>query len=89
MVIERFRGGDLGAVELRFKEKGRMMPEGVAYHGSWLEPDGRRCFQVMEAAGADLLDQWIRNWADLVDFEVFSVVTSAEFWMSREQTSHS
>lgn len=80
MVIERFKGGDPKLVGERFRRLGRMMPEGVVYQASWLEPGGERCFQIMEAPSADLLDHWIEKWKDLVDFEVVPVVTSAEFW---------
>jgi hypothetical protein len=40
--------------------------------------DLRRCFQVMECAERRLLDGWIANWTDLVEFEVVPVVTSAD-----------
>jgi len=83
MVIENFRGGDPGSVGERFREKGRMMPEGVEYQASWLEPDGKRCFQIMEAPTRELLNVWIERWSDLVDFEVVAVVTSTEFWSKR------
>jgi len=32
----------------------------------------------METDDGNLLDQWIANWSDLVDFEVFPVMTSQE-----------
>ena len=32
----------------------------------------------METDDRNLLDEWIANWSDLVDFEVFPVVTSQE-----------
>jgi len=32
----------------------------------------------METADRNLLDQWIANWNDIVDFEVFPVMTSQE-----------
>src|SRR5579864_6594856 len=80
MVIERFKNGDPGPVGERFSRLGRMLPEGVAYVNSWLEPNGSRCFQVMEAPDRRALDAWINKWSDLVDFEVIPVVTSADFW---------
>jgi Protein of unknown function (DUF3303) len=76
MVIETYK--DAPAVYQRFRERGRMMPDGVVYIGSWVEESGRRCYQIMEADAPDLLDQWMTNWRDLVDFEVVPVVTSAE-----------
>jgi hypothetical protein len=60
-----------------------MMPDGVTYEASWLEPDGHRCFQVMQAPDRAALDPWIAQWSDLVDFEVLPVVTSREFWETR------
>jgi hypothetical protein len=80
MVIERFKPGALEAVRTRFREKGRMLPDRVAYHGSWLEPSGARCFQLMEAPDADHLQGWIDRWSDLVELEINPVLTSAEFW---------
>jgi hypothetical protein len=34
IVIERYKNRDAKAVYSRFKEKGRMMPEGLTYMGS-------------------------------------------------------
>jgi Protein of unknown function (DUF3303) len=34
----------------------------------------------MEADHAELLEDWVRRWNDLVDFEIVPIVTSAEFW---------
>jgi hypothetical protein len=84
MVIENF-DGNIQAVAERFQEKGRMLPDGVTYHASWVESNGARCFQVMEAPTRELLDAWIDRWRDLVDFEVIPVLTSADFWESRNK----
>jgi hypothetical protein len=80
MVIEHFRNGDPKPIGDRFRLKGRMMPEGVAYHASWIDPVAVRCFQVMEADSIDKLQQWASNWADLADFEIVPVLTSQEYW---------
>ena len=80
MVIEHFKGGNSKLVGERFRESGRMMPEGVAYHASWIEPAGGRCFQVMEAPDAELLNVWVNHWSDLMDFEIIPVLTSKDFW---------
>jgi uncharacterized protein DUF3303 len=80
MVIERFKGGDPKPIGERFKQQGRMLPDGVVYHSSWVDAAGGSCFQIMEAPSAELLDGWIARWNDLVDFEVISVQTSADFW---------
>jgi len=57
-----------------------MMPDGLVYHASWVDPVAMRCFQVMEAASAESLDRWMKCCDDLVDFEVVPVLTSAGFW---------
>jgi hypothetical protein len=76
MVLERFR--DPAAVYARFRERGRMLPPGVTYVTSWVTADRARCFQVMECAERRQLDEWIARWADLAEFEVVPVMTSAE-----------
>ena len=80
MVIERFKNGDPKPVGERFQCSGRMMPEGVVYHASWVDPASARCFQVMEAGDVELLHAWTARWADLIDFEIVPVLTSREFW---------
>ena len=78
MVIEHYHDGDPTPVYRRFREQGRLMPEGVEYVASWVDAPMARCFQVMEAADRDGIDAWISHWTDLVDFEVIPVITSAE-----------
>ena len=78
MVVETFRGGDPVPVYRRFRDQGRLMPEGIEYRGSWVTDDLRRCFQVMECEDRRLLDEWMANWSDITAFEVIPVVTSAE-----------
>jgi hypothetical protein len=80
MVIEHFKPGSIALIGERFQRSGRMLPEGVTYHASWVESGGARCFQVMEAANPDLLRSWVSLWDDLIDFEIVPVQTSAEFW---------
>ena len=78
MVIEHFRAGQAVEVYRRFRERGRMAPEGVEYIDSWVDLEFQRCFQIMEAASEDHLRAWTANWEDLVDFEIVPVRTSAE-----------
>ena len=78
MVIEHFRAGRAPEVYRRFRERGRMAPEGLRYVASWVDMDYKRCFQVMETDDEALLAQWTSNWDDLVDFEIVPVRTSAE-----------
>jgi Protein of unknown function (DUF3303) len=78
MVIERFVGGDPAPVYRRFREQGRLAPAGLEYRGSWVTSDLTRCYQVMECDDRGLLESWLTQWSDLVDFEVVEVVTSSE-----------
>jgi Protein of unknown function (DUF3303) len=78
LVIETFRDGNPVPVYQRFRDRGRLMPEGIEYRGSWVTEDLRRCYQIMECDDRALLDTWIGNWSDIVEFEVIPVVTSAE-----------
>jgi hypothetical protein len=78
MVIENFRDGDAAPVYARFRERGRLAPDGLRYVASWVTANLRRCYQVMECDDRRLLDEWIAVWDDLVEFEVVPVVTSAD-----------
>lgn len=78
MVIERFKNHDAAPVYRRFREQGRMMPEGLQYVESWTEDDFGRCFQLMKCDDPRLFEQWVSRWEDLVDFEIVPVVTSEE-----------
>ena len=78
MVIEHFHDGAGPEVYKRFRENGRMMPDGLNYVSSWVEPDFSRCFQVMEWDDPGVFAEWTAKWDDLMDFEAIPVVTSAE-----------
>lgn len=78
MVIERFKNQDALPVYRRFREKGRLAPAGLTYVSSWVDEYFHCCYQVMETDDRTLLDEWIANWSDLVDFEVIPVMTSKE-----------
>jgi hypothetical protein len=78
MVVENYRNGDPAPVYERFRIHGRMLPGGLDYVDSWVTSDGTRCFQLMRTDQPALFAEWIARWADLVDFEVVSVVTSAQ-----------
>jgi hypothetical protein len=78
MVIEHYKDNDPKPVYSRFSQRGRMMPDGLNYVNSWVEIGKGRCFQVMETEDPSLVQEWMNNWNDLVDFEVIPVLTSAE-----------
>lgn len=78
MIIERFRNGDPRPVYQRFRERGRLAPQGLTYVASWVGASLSTCYQVRETEDPALLDEWIAQWSDLVDFEVYPVIGSAE-----------
>ena len=78
MIVERFHDGDAKPVYARFRERGRLAPQGLTYVSSWVDDELRICFQLMETSDRALIDEWIANWRDLVSFEVYPVIESAE-----------
>jgi hypothetical protein len=78
MIIERFKNGDPVPVYRRFRDQGRLLPDGLTYVASWVTRDMTMCYQLMECEERGLLEQWIARGSDLVDFEVVPVITSAE-----------
>jgi len=76
MVIEEFH--DPAAVYRRLADRGRQLPDGLKYCGSWVKQDLAGCYQVMECDDRGTLDRWIGSWADLVSFEVVPVISSNE-----------
>jgi Protein of unknown function (DUF3303) len=86
MVIEQFRNNDPNPVRERFLKQGRMLPEGLVYHASWIDPQRARCYQLMEAPDLDKVRLWTQEWDDIVDFEIVPVETSQEFWARMEES---
>lgn len=78
MVVEHFRNQDPVPVYRRFRERGRLTPEGVNYVSSWVDERLQRCFQLMEATDRALLDEWVANWNDVAEFEIYPVISSSE-----------
>jgi hypothetical protein len=78
MVVERFRNQDAKSVYRHFREKGRMMPEGLTFVGSWVTADVARCFQLMECDDVTLLQRWVAEWSSLIEFEIVPVVAGKE-----------
>jgi len=78
MVVEHFKNADAVSIYRWFREQGRMAPAGLSYVSSWVTDKLDRCYQLMQTEDPALLDQWMANWNDLVDFEVHPVVTSQE-----------
>lgn len=78
MVIETFKEEKIPEIYGRLEEQGRLMPKGLEYIDSWIDVGLNRCFQLMKCDNADLLQEWIANWRDLMAFEVVPVVPSKE-----------
>jgi hypothetical protein len=78
MVIERFKNGNAEPVYHRFRERGRMTPDGLEFVSSWVSADLSRCYQLMECSDPRLFEAWVKQWSDLVDFEIVPVIFSAE-----------
>ncbi|HKQ76631.1 MAG TPA: DUF3303 family protein [Blastocatellia bacterium] len=78
MVVEHFKNQDPVPVYRRFRDRGRLAPEGLQYVSSWVDEKLERCFQLMETDDRKLLDEWIANWNDIVDFEIYPVISSME-----------
>lgn len=78
MVVEYFKNQDAVPVYRRFRDHGRLAPGGLTYVSSWVDDKMHRCFQLMKTDDRKLLDEWISNWSDIVDFQVFPVMSSKE-----------
>jgi hypothetical protein len=74
MVVETFRNQDGKAIYRRLRDRGRQMPDGLSFVGSWVQADMGRCFQLMECDDVTLLQRWIVQWSDLMQFEIVPVV---------------
>lgn len=78
MLVERFAQGARPVYE-RAEITGRLLPPGLHYVESWVAESLDKCFQLMETDDPRLLDDWMKQWSDLVVFEdVVAVTTSAE-----------
>ena len=78
MVVEHFKNNDAVPIYRRFHARGRLTPDGLVYVSSWVDHKLERCYQLMETHDRALLEDWMTKWWDLVDFEVYPVVTSQE-----------
>jgi hypothetical protein len=79
MLIERFRDDDMLPIYRKVRDSGRMLPEGLSYIDSWVEPNFSRCFQLMECDDLRLFQAWVLQWRGLgATIEIVPVVSSAE-----------
>ncbi|HXZ16713.1 MAG TPA: DUF3303 family protein [Roseiarcus sp.] len=79
MVIERFRDDDMVSIYQRVRESGRLLPEGLEYIDSWVEPNFSRCFQLMRCDDLRLFQRWCLQWRGSgATFEIVPVVPSKD-----------
>ena len=79
MVIERFKDNDMLPVYRRLRDQGRVLPDGLKYIDSWIEPNFSRCFQLMETDDLRLLQEWVLNWRGTgMRVEIVPVVPSKD-----------
>ena len=78
MIIEHFKNQDAIPVYRRFRDEGRLAPEGLNYISSWVDIKMEKCFQIMETNEEALIYKWIDNWKDIVEFEVFPIMSSKD-----------
>jgi Protein of unknown function (DUF3303) len=62
----------------RFRERGRLLPAGLSYVSSWVSETLGRCWQLLETEDRTLVDEWMAHWCDIIDFEIYPVVSSGE-----------
>jgi hypothetical protein len=79
MIIERFKDSDMLPIYKRVRDEGRLLPEGLKYVDSWVEPNFSRCFQLMECDDLRLLQEWALQWRGSgVTLEIVPVVSSKD-----------
>jgi len=79
MAIERFRDNDMVPVYQRLRDRGRMLPEGLGYIDSWVEPNFSRCPQLMECDDLRLFQEWVLQWRGSgAAIEIVPVVSSKD-----------
>lgn len=79
MVIERFKDNDMLPIFKRVRDEGRLLPAGLKYIDSWIEPGFSRCFQLMQCDDLRLLQEWVLGWRGFgITFEIVPVLGSAE-----------
>lgn len=79
MVIERFKDNDMVPIYRRLRDGSRMLPEGLKYIDSWIEPNFSRCFQLMACDDLRLFQQWVLEWRGFgVAIDVVPVIGSKD-----------
>ncbi len=79
MIIERFRDNDMVPIYQRLRDEGRLLPDGLTYIDSWVEPNFSRCFQLMACDDLALFESWNLRWRGSgATLEIVAVVGGAD-----------
>ena len=78
MIVGRFKNEDPVPVYRRRRNHGRLAPEGLKYISSWVNERLESCSQLMETADPELIDEWISDWHDIIEFKVYPVISSTD-----------
>ena len=79
MVIEHFKDNDMVPIYRQVRDGSRMLPTGLRYIDSWVEPNFSRCFQLMECDDARLFQQRGLEWRGFdTTIDIVPVVCSKE-----------
>ena len=76
MVVEHIKDAD--AVYQRLWDRGRCLPNDLVLVSVWFDENVERCYRLMETHDRRLLDEWMANWNDLIEFEAYPVITPEE-----------
>jgi len=76
MVVEHIK--DAEAVYQRLWDRGRLLPNDLVLVSAWFDENVERGYRLMETHDRRLLDEWMANWSDLIEFEMHPVITSEE-----------
>ncbi len=69
-IIERLHDRDTVPVYRRFRENGRLKPDGFEHISSWVTADVRSCYQIMATDDPNLMEELISHCSDFVNFEI-------------------
>ena len=78
MVVERFKRSEIKTIYRRVRDQGRVLPDGLTYVDSWIEAGFGRCFQLMQTDDVTLLQRWVVELGDAIEFEIVPVAPSKD-----------
>jgi PAS domain S-box-containing protein len=76
MVIEHIKDAD--AVYQRLWDRGRSLPKDLVLVSVWFDENVERGYRLIETQDRRMLDEWMSSWSDLIEFEMYPVITPEE-----------